>query len=182
MMNVYLVGYRCCGKSSTGRLLAECLEWSFADTDEALAARTGQSIAALVNRRGWRYFRELERACLAEIAGGEDQVVATGGGVIVDDRNVAVMKTTGVVVWLAASAAVIRERMRGDARTAAQRPALTSCDADHEIESVLVERTPLYRAASDIVMDTDRVTTPRLVDDLMDRLRPLGIKPDRAPE
>ena len=179
MTNVYLIGYRCCGKSSAGRLLAARLGWSFVDTDEQVAARAGQTITALVSRRGWEHFRKLERACLADIAGAKGLVVATGGGVIVDSQNIAAMKTTGVVVWLTASAGVIRARMYGDAQTADQRPALTACDTHHEIESVLAERTPFYRAASDIVVDTDRETLSTLVEILMDRLRLLGIKPDR---
>ncbi len=182
MTNVYLVGYRCCGKSSLGRLLADRLGFAFVDTDERLIAAAGQTIATIVKNHGWDCFRKMERDCLAVIAGRQGQVVATGGGVITDPRNVKTMKASGIVVWLRASAEVIRRRMRSDTRTADQRPALKLGDARREIESVLEERTPLYRAASDIAVGTERESIPGLVENLLARLSLLGIKPDRPPQ
>ena len=171
-MNIYLVGYRCSGKSSLGKRLAERLEWSFVDTDARLVAQTGQQIATIVKARGWDHFRRLEQACMAAVAAGQHQVVATGGGVVIDGQNVKAMKVSGVVVWLKASAAIIRERMRNDPQTADQRPALTHGLAGDEIESVLAERTPLYRAAGDIELDTAHGSIDALVRDLVVQLKP----------
>ena len=171
-MNVYLVGYRCCGKSSLGRLLAGQLGWSFVDTDALVAAQTGQAIAAIVETRGWAYFRQREQDCVAAVAAQAHRVVATGGGVVLAPQNIAAMKGSGVIVWLTATTDVIRERMRRDRQTAQQRPALTRGDAQDEIESVLAARIPLYRAASDIELNTDRESIPLLVQDLIVRLKP----------
>ncbi len=171
-MNIYLVGYRCSGKSSLGKLLAERLKWSFVDTDMRLVAQTGQEIANIVKTHGWDHFRSLERTCMAAVAAGQHQVVATGGGLVIDGQNIKAMKASGVVVWLKASAAVIRERMLNDPQTAQQRPALTQGVAGDEIESVLAERIPLYRAAGDIELDTGRGTIQTLVHDLVAQLKP----------
>ncbi len=171
-MNIYLVGYRCCGKSSLGKLLAERLNWSFVDIDARLVAQTGQAIATIVNTRGWHHFRRLEQGCMAAVAAGQHQVVATGGGVVICGENVKAMKASGVVVWLRASATTIRERMLNDPQTADQRPALTQGVAGDEIESVLAERTPLYRAAGDIELDTAHGSIDFLVRDLVTQLKP----------
>ncbi len=171
-MNIYLVGYRCCGKSSLGRLLAERLGWRFADTDALLIEQTGQEIDTIVKAKGWSHFRQLERACLAAVATRRQRVVATGGGIVLDIQNVRVMQGSGVVVWLKAAADVIRQRMAGDPATANQRPALTNGNARDEIEDVLQERIPLYRAASNIALDTGQDAMPILVRDLEILVRP----------
>ena len=180
-MNIYLVGYRCCGKSSVGRLLAGRLDWPFVDTDLLVQAQTGLEIAAIVKTRGWEYFRQLEQACLASVADRRNQVVATGGGVVLDAQNVAAMKGSGIVVWLKATADVIRQRMRHDLQTDPQRPALTHGDAHAEIESVLAERTPLYRAAADIELDTDRKPVYALVEELVVQLKPYKLAVQAGP-
>lgn len=50
-MNVYLIGYRCSGNSSIGKLLSENLGWTFVDTDWLLVAQAGQEIAAIVESK-----------------------------------------------------------------------------------------------------------------------------------
>ena len=59
-MNLYLVGYRCTGKTSVGRLLSDALNWTFVDMDHELVTEAGIQIEDIVDNRGWKYFRELE--------------------------------------------------------------------------------------------------------------------------
>ena len=178
-MNIYLVGYRCTGKSSVGQKLAASMGWAFVDTDLRVVAQAGQEIAAIVKANGWPHFRRLEQACLRAVADKHHQVVATGGGIVLDAHNVKIMKRSGVVVWLTAAPDTIRQRMRGDSQTENQRPALTGRNAIDEIEKVLNERMPLYRAASDIVIDTGLATPRALVQDLATRLARFQDKPGR---
>jgi shikimate kinase len=173
-MNVYLVGYRCCGKSSLGAHLAGRLGWSFADTDRLVSEQAGQSIADMVKRHGWDHFRQMERDILNVVASKQRQVVATGGGIVLDAANVKCMQATGVVVWLRASPDTIRQRMTEDRLTANQRPALTGGQADSEIVEVLNRRTPLYRAAGDFVIDTDNAPVQVLVEALEAQLQRSG--------
>ena len=178
-MNIYLVGYRCTGKSSVGQRLAASMGWAFVDTDLHVVAQAGQEIAAIVQTNGWPHFRRLEQACLRTVADKHHQVVATGGGIVLDAHNVKIMKRSGVVVWLTAAPDTIRQRMRGDSQTENQRPALTDRNAIDEIETVLDERMPLYRAASDIVIDTGLATPRALVQDLVNRLARFQDEPGR---
>ena len=154
-MNLYLIGYRCTGKTTVGKALARRLGWAFFDTDVMVVEDAGIGIAQMVASRGWPFFREQERHALETVAGRDCQVVATGGGIVLDDRNVVVMKTSGTVVWLKAGRKTIEMRMLADATTAGNRPSLTGQGLTEEIESVLSVRQPLYEKAADLDLETD---------------------------
>ena len=81
-------------------------------------------------------------------------VLATGGGVILDPKNVETLRRHGTVIWLKADVATIRARMIKDTKTRSQRPGLTERGSIEEVEKVLCERTPLYENAAHHVVDT----------------------------
>ena len=85
----------------------------------------GVSIARMVADHGWPFFREQERQALVSVSTGDRQVVATGGGIILDERNISTMKRSGRIVWLTASERTILTRMLDDSATAGSRPSLT---------------------------------------------------------
>jgi len=154
-MNIFLIGYRCTGKTSVGRTLSIKSGLEFVDADDRLVETEGKTIAAIVSGRGWDYFRQREKEIIKSICDRDGQVIATGGGVVLDPDNVAAMKQSGRLIWLQAKPETIRKRMRQDQRTDAQRPALTTRGSADEIESTLKERTPYYRAAMDFSIATD---------------------------
>ncbi|MEW6077254.1 MAG: shikimate kinase [Thermodesulfobacteriota bacterium] len=152
--NIFLIGYRCTGKTSVGMRLAELTGKRFVDADDWFTARHG-IISEYVAAYGWDEFRRQETAILKTIARGGDQVIATGGGVVLKSENVAVMKARGLVVWLTASEETIARRMAADPVTAVSRPGLTALPLRDEIAKTLAERMPLYRRAMDFCVDTD---------------------------
>jgi shikimate kinase len=156
-MNIFLIGYRCTGKTSVGRLLAATLQWPFVDTDQAIVGEQGRSIKAIVSDEGWDRFRLLEKKMLSAVCGNRMQVVATGGGIVLDPANVALMKQHGTVVWLKANVETIYNRMLKDVATDQNRPALTRKKLRREIEDTLDERESLYIGAGDIEIETDDV-------------------------
>jgi shikimate kinase len=157
-MNLYLIGYRCTGKTTVGKALAQRLGWAFTDTDHLIVENAGTRIADMVAEKGWPYFREQERQALAALTAAHHQVVATGGGIVLDARNVRDMQASGRIVWLTAAEETIRSRMLADASTAGNRPSLTGQGLIGEITAVLAERQPIYDKAADITVDTDRET------------------------
>lgn len=165
-MILWLIGYRCTGKTTVGRLLAESLEREFVDADEALIEEFGESIAAFVAREGWSAFRREESRILGELAGGGDRVVATGGGVILDPENVRRMRETGTVIWLRARPETILARLSDDPATDANRPALTDQSLETEIRTTLSEREPLYAAAAHGAAETDGRSTRAICDEI----------------
>ena len=153
---VILTGYRATGKSSVGRLLASILHWRFIDTDLEIEKKQGFSISRMVARNGWKFFREQEKKVLTELADREQVVIATGGGAIMHQQIWSRLMKNGLVVWLTADPETICQRLAADPATEGQRPSLTSRDILTEVESVLREREPLYRAGSHLKIDSSR--------------------------
>ena len=154
-MNLFLIGYRCSGKTTVGKTIAKVIDWSFVDADAILVRESGRPIKEIVNSEGWDAFRRMERSVLKQICADDRQVVATGGGVVLDPSNIQAMKTSGTVVWLDAGAETIQKRMLRDKNTGDFRPALTDKGRMEEIEDMLLKRNPYYESASDFSIHTD---------------------------
>jgi shikimate kinase len=177
LFNVFLIGYRCTGKSSVGRLLAATLGRSFVDTDSLVVSENGMSIREIVDSRGWEVFRRLEHIALQQVCTMDRRVAATGGGIVLDIDNVELMKKSGRIIWLRASPETIKVRMVQDQASEALRPALTSTDSISEIEETLAQRAPLYQHAMDFSVDTDNVRLDAIADFIMENLNRLD--PDK---
>lgn len=154
-MNIVLVGYRCSGKTTVGKLLARDLKREFLDTDRLIEEKTGLSIHSYVSQHGWRDFRRIEKEVVEEIASKDNVVIATGGGIVIDQENVKALKKIGWVVWLHTDATVIRDRMRKEGKAGKLRPPLSGADTLDEIDQILQERKPFYEHASDFTVDTN---------------------------
>jgi shikimate kinase len=170
-MNIILMGFRCTGKTSAGRRLAEELGVPFTDTDELIERRTGRLIPRIVAEQGWPAFRALERDVIREFAGTDRGVIALGGGAVCDPENVEVLKTNGIFVLLFARPEAIAARMGKDAADGAERPSLTGAPSVDEIRAVMAEREPLYRRLADIVVDTTEIEAIRVVEAIRASLR-----------
>jgi shikimate kinase len=160
---ILLVGYRGTGKSTVGRSLAAALNWSFVDCDEEVERLAGQSIAHIFAHEGEEGFREREAVVLRSVCQQRDCVIATGGGVILRESNRLLLRQSGWVVWLRAAPETILRRLEEDPTTPARRPALTGQSGLAEICTLLVQRTPLYAAVADQVVDTDQLSPQAVV-------------------
>ena len=161
--NLVLIGYRATGKTSVGTRLAEVLERPFVDLDQVLVREAGRSVADIVAQDGWDEFRRLEKELVARYRDTRGQVLATGGGVILDPDNVAALRKNGILIWLTAEPAAIQARLAQDQPRDANRPSLTGADTVQEVEAVLQERAPLYQAAAQMSVDTTHRSVSQLV-------------------
>lgn len=150
-----LVGYRACGKSTVGRLVAARLGWPFIDADADLELRLGMSIADFFATRGEPAFRDAESAALGEILGKSGPLVlSTGGGCVLRAENRGFIKANGgTVVYLHAPAEVLQERLRRDA---GGRPSLSGASVADEVPRILALREPFYRAVATAVVAADQ--------------------------
>ena len=166
-MNIFLIGYRCTGKTTVGRVLAESMSLRYVDTDDDIVSAIGESIHAAVEEKGWDYFRRWEAKIMAKVCGDDGLVVGTGGGVILNPENTAAMRRNGMVIWLKADPETIIKRMKMDDQTRRSRPSLTGKASSGEVVEVLSQRAPLYRQASDIAVVTDNLSPKMVADEII---------------
>ena len=162
-----------------GKSLAEELSRSFVDTDSLLVAQQQMSIKEIVSDHGWEDFRQREHVILKNVCTCDGQVVATGGGIVLNDDNVMLMKKSGRSIWLKAGLETIKARMLQDKDTRAFRPALTLNDSISEIEETLHSREPLYKNAMDFFVDTDDQDIRVITAIIIEKLKTLGLGTDK---
>jgi shikimate kinase len=152
---IYIVGLRGCGKSTVAKILARHLSWRFADADDEIEAMTGCSIAEILQTFGMAELRGREADVLRKVARYERHVIATAGGCVIRQTNRALMRATGVSIWLTAQPETLWQRMQQDPLTVSRRPRLTDLDPRAEIDRLAAEREPLYREVADLTVSTD---------------------------
>jgi shikimate kinase len=156
-MNIFLIGYRCSGKTKAGKSIAGILKRQFIDTDLKVVEEEGMTISEIVDKKGWDFFRKKETAVLKKICRYDEQVVATGGGIVLNKENRVNMKKYGTVAWLRATFETVKKRTLLDRKTKDFRPSLTSKELDEEIKETLLIRKPYYKEAMDFSIYTDNL-------------------------
>ena len=140
MRNIVLVGFMGTGKTSVGKRLAERLEMPMIDTDDIIVEDSGTDIPAIFAQYGEARFRDLESAAVCKAANLENHVISTGGGVVLRESNLDMLKRNGVVFCLTATTAEIWRRVGHGT----YRPLLQAPNPLEKIEQMLIERRPFY--------------------------------------
>ncbi|MBR2216318.1 MAG: shikimate kinase [Selenomonadaceae bacterium] len=175
MHNVVLIGFMGTGKTSTGRMLATKLGAAFFDLDQRIEEKYAMSIPEMFQQYGEAYFRQREREMVQEVAGRRNAVISTGGGTVIDPRNIELLRQGGILICLTADVEVILARTgnRG------QRPVLDANDRGEEegrreaIKKLLKERRKFY-AVADYTVDTTDKSPLLVVDDIIRHLKARG--------
>ena len=139
--NIVLTGFMGTGKSSVGRRLAGRLNRRFLDMDTEIEKREGKTASRVFEEDGEAYFRERERELVIELAQSSDLVISTGGGVLMDSRNLDDFQRSGVVICLSTDVDTILNRVSRDSK----RPLLQCEDPRARIVEMLEARLPVYR-------------------------------------
>ena len=98
--NVVLVGMPGCGKTSTGKLVAEALSYKFVDTDEAIYEKIGKYPHEIINESGESAFRDIEAMVINEISKLQGCVISTGGGAVLRQKNIDNLRGNGRIYFL----------------------------------------------------------------------------------
>jgi shikimate kinase len=159
--NIALTGFMAVGKTRVGRKLARRLGWRFVDVDRVIEKSERMKVQEIFNRDGEARFRALEKQKLREILAGELQVIATGGGAVLDPENLALLKEKTLLVCLTASPETILNRAGGG-----KRPLLDVADRDVRVRELLGRRAPLY-AQAHATIDTENLTIDQVVEEVL---------------
>jgi len=155
-MNIFLVGYRGSGKTTVAAAIAQRLGWNWVDADAELERKHSKTIKQIFADDGETAFRDYEADILMQIVGGDRQIVALGGGVVLREANCQLLRKHGKVIWLKAPAEVLFERIKSDITTAERRPNLTAQGGIEEIRTLMAKREPLYAAVADLEVEAKR--------------------------
>ena len=159
--NIILVGFMASGKTSVGRALAERTGWTLVDADDVIVARAGKPIHRIFAEDGEPAFRDFESRVIAGLCAGERQVIASGGGSFVSDRNRDVMLAGGRVIFLSANPTTILRRVREEGAGGPIRPLLAVDDPETRIAELLAQRTSAYAQAHHTI-ETDALTAAQV--------------------
>lgn len=156
VLRIYLIGYMGAGKTTLGKALAAEMGLDFIDLDRFIEARRSQSVSQIFAAVGEAGFRRIERAALLEVAAYENVVIALGGGTPCFFDNMAVVRASGVSLYLKPSDAVLLRRLTA---ARASRPVIAA-KSDAELATFIAEnlaaREPYYLQA-DLVIPSDRL-------------------------
>lgn len=156
-MNLVLIGFMGTGKSAVGRALARRTGFRHLDTDAEIERLAGKTIPQILADDGEEAFRARETALLVSLAGtqpaDEALILSTGGGTPLRPENANLLKRTGTVVWLQVAPDAILTRV---AHSLHERPLLAAHQADPlgRIKDLLAQRSPIYAALADVILDT----------------------------
>lgn len=156
-VNLYLVGMMGAGKTTVGKLLAQHLGYGFVDTDDVIAQAAGRSITQLFAEEGEAAFRQLESDVLAQVCAYTKLTIATGGGIVLQQKNWSYLHH-GLVVWLDVPVELLYNRLAEDTT----RPLLQDTDPKAKLRSLLEQRTPLYSQADVKITVTEGETPERI--------------------
>jgi shikimate kinase len=163
--SIVLVGMMGAGKSSVGRRVAARLVIPFVDADTEIEIAAGMSIPEIFSRHGEGYFRSGEARVISRLLEGGPQVLATGGGAVMDKATRDLIRLKGVSVWLKADLEVLLKRTK----RRSDRPLA------EKIRDLLPMREPIY-ALSDIVVQSRDEPHEIIAEEIIAKLpKPLGL-------
>lgn len=157
------------GKSTVGPILANTLGWQFYDLDTVIEKKSDKTVKEIFELYGENHFRNIETETLIELSVKDKVIVALGGGTIASDKNISILKQTGIIIYLKMSpqSALLRLKFKRN------RPVLfTDLEENFSNEdllkriSELYEKRKIYYDQSDIVIDTDGIPVGRTIDKL----------------
>jgi shikimate kinase len=163
--NIYLIGFMGTGKTLVGKKLAELLNWTFVDIDMEIEKMLQVSISEIFDKYGEEEFRKKESIVLDNIVNKRNLVVSTGGGIVLNYKNINKMKESGLVITLIARPEVICERLKSDNT----RPLLAYLDDNEKLEEIkklLFMRAGLY-VKGDYIIDTSDLDPLCAVEDII---------------
>ena len=159
--NIVLTGFMYSGKSTVGELVAASTGKGFVDTDAMIESETGMAISEIFGGQGEDAFRKMERGAVERVSAGGEQVIALGGGAVMDEANIAMVRESGVVYYLKVDAGEVARRAAGSSG----RPLLDGRSPE-EVKRLLESRRDSYIRAADAIVETAGRSPAQIADEI----------------
>lgn len=164
--HIFLIGFMGCGKSTNARYLCRMTGAEQMEMDQIIVEQQGMEITDIFAEYGESYFRNLETELIRSMKGKEPMVVSCGGGAVLREENVALMKEVGNIVLLTATPEAIYDRVKDST----DRPVLNGNMNLDYIRELMEKRRPRYEAAADIVISTDMKNVREICEEILSKV------------
>ena len=164
--HIFLIGFMGCGKSTNARCLCQMTGAVQMEMDQEIVKKQGMAVTDIFAKYGETYFRDLETELIRSLKGREPMVVSCGGGVVLREENVALMKECGKIILLTAAPETIYRRVK-DSR---ERPVLNGNMNVEYITELMRKRRPRYEAAADFTVTTDRKHAGEICEEILKKI------------
>jgi len=155
------------GKSAVGHRLAKQLGMSYLDADGLIEKTEKMSIKDIFAKKGEPHFRDLETEVIKTLQDYDKLVISTGGGMVLREENVRMLKEIGPLVLLWAEPDVIYQRIKDQTH----RPLLNVPDPKAEIKMILGFREPIYNKVADFKIDTSKLSVEEVTSKIFQWLK-----------
>ena len=169
MKNIVLTGFMGAGKTAVGKELAGLLDMRLIDLDSEIEKAEHMTINEIFKQFGEKKFREIETEMIKKVANNENIIISTGGGAVMKQENMDLLKKTGIIIYLMATPETILQRTGKNS----DRPLLQVANPLAKINELLNLRKPFYEKA-DIMIDTENKTPLRIAKEIVEKIRKSG--------
>lgn len=149
--NIVLIGFMGTGKTTVSKALSAVTGFQEIDTDAYIVKQQGRSISEIFEKEGETFFRNLETNALKDISEKEGQIISCGGGAVLRDENVEILKEKGNIILLTATPETVFERVKDHTH----RPILNSDMSLEHVKELMSQREPRYQEVADVIVNVD---------------------------
>ncbi len=165
--NIMLIGFMGTGKSTVSKKLSFITEYKEIDLDDYIEKDQKKTINEIFADGGEAEFRKIETLCLKKVCEGNEIIISCGGGAVIKDENVEIMKENGTIVLLTATPETIYERVKDSTN----RPILNGNMNVEYIEGLMKKREEYYLRAADVIIETDNKSADEISREILEKIK-----------
>ena len=171
LYNIFFIGFMGVGKTTVSSYLSNLLNRKEIDIDQCIAKREKMKIPEIFKKYGEEYFRNCETEVLKDLNSEDGVIISCGGGIVLKEENISLMKERGKIILLTSTPQTIFERVR----YSDERPILNNNMNVNFISELMKKREEKYLHAADLIIDTDKKSIEEVCEEIISSLNKMDI-------